>query len=163
MCRPREGTGGLDPPGKLPVAISFLRNTDTDPPREAIGPKHSNCFLREVHKALCEICWWLKFRALLTKVPGSLHVHGIWTLTRLRFACDWLQSLKQFFINVTYHIALKQSHQSKTSYKYMVWHIDEKLFYGLEPVYLAGCLTNEFQNLMSSGHNVYWLQINHVH
>ena len=23
---------------------------------------------------------------------------------------------------------LKQSHQSKTSYKYMIWHIDEKLF-----------------------------------
>ena len=23
---------------------------------------------------------------------------------------------------------LKQSHQSKTGYKYMIWHIDEKLF-----------------------------------
>ena len=23
--------------------------------------------------------------------------------------------------------SLKQSHQSKTSYKYMIWHIDEKL------------------------------------
>ena len=23
---------------------------------------------------------------------------------------------------------LKQSHQSKTSYKYMIWHIDEKLY-----------------------------------
>ena len=45
------------------------------------------------------------------------------------------QSLKQFFINVPYHIletsltlmALR-SHKSKTSYKYMIWHIDEKLF-----------------------------------
>ena len=49
---------------------------------------------------------------------------------------DWLKSLKQFFINVPYHIlvasltlmALKQSHQSKTSYKYMICHIDEKMF-----------------------------------
>ena len=42
---------------------------------------------------------------------------------------DWLQSFEQFFINVPYHIlvasysdgsvlSLKQSHQSKTSYKY---------------------------------------------
>ena len=45
--------------------------------------------------------------------------------------------LKQFFINVSYHILvasltlmalLKHSHQSKTSYKYMIWYIDEKLF-----------------------------------
>ena len=58
---------------------------------------------------------------------------------------DWLQSLKQFFINVSYHILvasltlmalfLKQNHKSKTSYKYMVLYIDEKLFQGLEPVY----------------------------
>ena len=58
---------------------------------------------------------------------------------------DWLQSLKQFFINVPYHIlvasltlmalrtirvrlATSKSHQSKTSYKYMIWHIYEKLF-----------------------------------
>ena len=41
---------------------------------------------------------------------------------------DWLQSLKQFFINASYHIlvaglysdgpVLKQGHQSKTGYKY---------------------------------------------
>ena len=29
---------GSRPPGKSPVAIGFLRNTDTDPPWEAIGP-----------------------------------------------------------------------------------------------------------------------------
>ena len=50
---------------------------------------------------------------------------------------DWLQSLKQYFINLSYHILvasltlmalfLKQSHQSKTSYMY-ICHIDEKLF-----------------------------------
>ena len=51
---------------------------------------------------------------------------------------DWLQSLKHFFLNVSYHILvasltrmalfLKQSHQSKISYKYMIWHIEEKKF-----------------------------------
>ena len=53
------------------------------------------------------------------------------------FIIDSLQSLKQFFIKVPYHILvasltlmalLKQSHQSKTGYKYMIWHFDEKLF-----------------------------------
>ena len=42
------GGGGVDrgsgPPGKSQVAIGFLRNTGTDPPREAIRPKGSNCF-----------------------------------------------------------------------------------------------------------------------
>ena len=32
---------------------------------------------------------------------------------------------------------LKQSHQSKTGYKFIIWHIDEKLFEGLEPVKAA--------------------------
>ena len=32
----REGAEG--PPGKSQVAIDFLGNTDTDPPRDAIGP-----------------------------------------------------------------------------------------------------------------------------
>ena len=55
---------------------------------------------------------------------------------------DWLQPLKHFFINVSYCIlvaslqgsddsvlrTLKQSHQSKTGCKYMIGHIDEKLF-----------------------------------
>ena len=54
------------------------------------------------------------------------------------YILDWLQSLKQCFINVSYHILvasltlmalfLKQSHQSKTSYKYTICHIDETLF-----------------------------------
>ena len=50
---------------------------------------------------------------------------------------DWLQSIKLFYINVPYHIlvALKQSHQSKASCKYIIWHIYEKLFKGLVPVY----------------------------
>ena len=30
---------------------------------------------------------------------------------------------------------IKQSHQSWTSYKFMISHIGEKLFYGQEPVY----------------------------
>ena len=80
---------------------------------------------------------------------------------------DWVQSLKQFFTNVPYHILVailtllalfkiepsecslatsiwkvhwwkiaflglepvfRQSHQSKNSYKYMIWHIDENCF-----------------------------------
>ena len=51
---------------------------------------------------------------------------------------DWLQSIKQFFINVSYYklvasltlMALfkKQSLQSLTGPKYMIVHIDEKLF-----------------------------------
>ena len=79
----RGGVTGLDPPGKSQVAIGFLRNTDTDPRREATGPLiyrsplrsnwtqtdpgrdsrrrpvsvplGSNCFSREVHTALCEM------------------------------------------------------------------------------------------------------------
>ena len=51
---------------------------------------------------------------------------------------DWLQSLKQFFINVSYHntysqsnsdgSVLKQSHQSLDWLQVYEWHIDEKLF-----------------------------------
>ena len=54
------------------------------------------------------------------------------------YILDWLQSLKQYFINVSYHILvtsltmmalfLKQSHQSKTSYKYTKCLIDETSF-----------------------------------
>ena len=48
------GIGGLDPtPGKSQVVICILRNTGTEPPREAIGPLGSNCFSREVRTALC--------------------------------------------------------------------------------------------------------------
>ena len=36
--RGRGGTGGPNPPVKSQVAIGFLRNSGTDPPREAIGP-----------------------------------------------------------------------------------------------------------------------------
>ena len=66
---------------------------------------------------------------------------------------DWLQSLEQFFINVSYHIlvasltlmALFLSHQSKTGYKYMISHIDEKLFKGPEPVYGATRMRKRYQ------------------
>ena len=39
LAAPDWGTGGSTPPppGKSQVAIGFLRNTDMDPPREAIG------------------------------------------------------------------------------------------------------------------------------
>ena len=42
-CKSRADPGGGavetdQPPEKSQVAIGFLRNTDTDPPREAIGP-----------------------------------------------------------------------------------------------------------------------------
>ena len=42
--------GSRPPPldGKSQVAICFLRNTGTKPPREAIGPCGSNRFSREV-------------------------------------------------------------------------------------------------------------------
>ena len=33
-------------------------------------------------------------------------------------------------------VFLKQSHQKKTSYTLMKWHIDRKMFWGMEPVYL---------------------------
>ena len=52
----REGTGGPDPHGKSQVAICVHRNAGMDIPREAIGPKGSNCFSREVPMALCKIC-----------------------------------------------------------------------------------------------------------
>ena len=50
---------------------------------------------------------------------------------------DWLQYLKQFFINVSYHIlvasltlmALFKTEPSEINWpKYMIWHIDEILF-----------------------------------
>ena len=44
-----------DPTGKSEADICFLRNIGTDPPQEAIGPIGSNCFLREVCTAQCEI------------------------------------------------------------------------------------------------------------
>ena len=47
----RGGTGCPDPTEKSQVAIGFLRNTSTDPPREKV----SNCFWREFHMALCVI------------------------------------------------------------------------------------------------------------
>ena len=50
-----QGVQTPPPPGKLQVAIGFLRNYCMDHPREAIGPRGSNCFSREVHTALCEI------------------------------------------------------------------------------------------------------------
>ena len=46
--------------GKSQVAIGFLRNAGTDPTREAIGPKGSNCYSREVRTTLCEINSGLK-------------------------------------------------------------------------------------------------------
>ena len=48
-----KGAGAQDPPENH-EAICFLRNTGTDPSREAIGPIGSNCFSREVLTALCE-------------------------------------------------------------------------------------------------------------
>ena len=49
----KGGVGGVwtPPPGKSQVAIGSLRNTGTDPSREAIGPKGANCFSREVRTA----------------------------------------------------------------------------------------------------------------
>ena len=35
---PEGDTGGPDPPWKITSGYRFLRNTGTDPPREAIGP-----------------------------------------------------------------------------------------------------------------------------
>ena len=53
MCRYRGGGGGQGvqtpfPLKKSQVAVGFRRNTDMDPPQEAIGPLGSNCFSREV-------------------------------------------------------------------------------------------------------------------
>ena len=49
------GAGGLTPglPLVITMAIGFLRNTGTDPPREAIGPLGSNCFSRVVRELRC--------------------------------------------------------------------------------------------------------------
>ena len=49
----RAETWGLDRPGKSRVAIGFLRNSGTNPSREAIRPDGSNFFSREVRAALC--------------------------------------------------------------------------------------------------------------
>ena len=66
----------------------------------------------------------------------SSFLHDSW-LVSLGLFVDWLQSLKQFFINVSSYTCsqsysdgsvLKQSHQSKTGYKCMMWQTDEKLF-----------------------------------
>ena len=78
----RGGRGGArdpdppPPPWKSQVALGFLRNSGTDRPREAIRPLGSNCILREVPAALCEILWWL-IKTLpgpsITKLSGSTH------------------------------------------------------------------------------------------
>ena len=52
---PEGVTGGLNPPRNSQVAKGFLRNSDSDTPREGIEPFGSNSFPREVHKTLCEI------------------------------------------------------------------------------------------------------------
>ena len=55
-----RGRQGSERPLENHVAICFLKNTGTDPPREAIGHLWSNCFSMEVSMALCEIHEWLK-------------------------------------------------------------------------------------------------------
>ena len=49
-----RGDRGPDLPGKSQVAISFLKNSGTDPPREAIKPR-SNCLLRKVHARIQKV------------------------------------------------------------------------------------------------------------
>ena len=75
-----ECSGVRTPPGKSQVAIGFLINTDTDPPREAIG---SNWFSREVRMTLCEMHWWLKL-----KLSGPLPPHPWWIFLD---PCMWLR------------------------------------------------------------------------
>ena len=48
------GRGGSGSPEKSQVAIGFLRNSDTDPPREVFGPLGSNCCSRTVRTVLCK-------------------------------------------------------------------------------------------------------------
>ena len=59
-----------DPPEKSEVAVGFVRNTgttDTDSPREPVGPLGSNWVSRKVHAALYDI------RRCLKKVKTSGH------------------------------------------------------------------------------------------
>ena len=68
---------------------------------------------------------WLKFICLVARKP---HISACKQQSRLA------PVLKTFFINVSYHILVASLTQILTGYKYMIGHIDEKLFYGLEPV-----------------------------
>ena len=71
LTEPMDGSRGGGQGVQTPlVAIGFLKKywywlSPPPPPPplptwEAIGPKESNCFSREVRAALCEIGWWLK-------------------------------------------------------------------------------------------------------
>ena len=55
MVDPKEGSRWSDTPGKSQVAIGMLRNTGTYHLKKQLDPRGSNCFLREVRTALCEI------------------------------------------------------------------------------------------------------------
>ena len=71
----QQGGGDLTSlPGKSHVAIGFLRNTGTGPPRKAIGPLGSKCFSREVRSALCKILWLLKSGR--TPIPTPTYFSG---------------------------------------------------------------------------------------
>ena len=56
LADPEEGSGVPGPHGKSQVTVGFLRNSGTDPPREAIGPLGSNCSSKEVRTTHCKIC-----------------------------------------------------------------------------------------------------------
>ena len=59
-CADPEGVQTSSPPPpptrKITVAIDFLRNTGTDPHREAIGPKGVQLLIGVGPYGLCEIC-----------------------------------------------------------------------------------------------------------
>ena len=61
-CGDSEGGGAGGPKSETPLppleiksGYNLIRNTGTDPHREAIGPLGSNCFSRDVRTELCKI------------------------------------------------------------------------------------------------------------
>ena len=90
------------------------------------------------------MCYWhINFNKHVNEKIASmqtpLHVIYVWN-GHVGVVVDWLESLTIFHQCVISYTCsqsysdgsvlrtLKQSHQSKTGYKYMIWHIDEKLF-----------------------------------
>ena len=63
-------------PGKSQVPIDFLRNTGTDPPQEAIGPKGVQLFLEGVRGSIASRgrSIWSSVPLLMTK--NSYYVKG---------------------------------------------------------------------------------------
>ena len=88
------------PPGKSQVVISFLRNTGTNPPREAINPCHAEYFL------------------CTTLLPNAVF--------HLSEKCIFKQSLKKVWILIRCHVPKPADLALQCFYKSIYWVQQDK-------------------------------------